>query len=496
MKKNSLTTAVVAGIAGVAGFAGLANAVDLNPDGLGQVLLYPYYTVNKGQDTMISVVNTADVGKAVKVRFLEGYNSREVLDFNLFLSAHDVWTAVVTTSGANHSDTGGAKIITADTSCTTPAIPAGGQAFSPATYTGLSVAPFNKKDSGPQTVERTREGYLEIISMGDIVPSSALDNAITHKQNGTPNGGKPAGCGTAVTRGTGPAPHLVPPSGGLFGAGAIVNVAEGTYFGYNADAIDGFTATTLFYSSESLEPSLQQANSAGVAQGARAYVFINGNLLTADYALGEDAVSAVFMSDSLYNEYLVGGPVAANTDWIVNFPTKRFYVDPAYVGVTARAPFVEFFGENADGESNVSVGIDLYDQEEGHTTQEEGFSPPIGTRPSSLPYEVNVISFLTDTAAGEVSGVFGSSLRPNIKPYGSAGWLRLDLNPGVEPHALPGGASASGTVTLFGLPATGHMGYNVINASAQPGKLSNYSGMFRHRASRSCSTTGTDTACS
>ena len=47
MKRNSLTTAVVAGIAGVAGFAGLANAVDLNPDGLGQVLIYPYYTINK-----------------------------------------------------------------------------------------------------------------------------------------------------------------------------------------------------------------------------------------------------------------------------------------------------------------------------------------------------------------------------------------------------------------------------------------------------------------
>ena len=92
MKKNSLTTAVVAGIAGVAGFAGLANAVELNPDGLGQVLIYPYYTVNKSQDSLFSVVNTTGVGKAVKVRFLEGYNSREVLDFNLFLSPNDVWT--------------------------------------------------------------------------------------------------------------------------------------------------------------------------------------------------------------------------------------------------------------------------------------------------------------------------------------------------------------------------------------------------------------------
>jgi hypothetical protein len=40
------------------------------------------------------------------------------------------------------------------------------------------------------------------------------------------------------------------------------------------------------------------------------------------------------------------------------------------------------------------------------------------------------------------------------------------------------------------------MGYNVINANANPGLLANYSGMFRHRASRSCTTTGTDTACS
>lgn len=493
MKRNSLTTAVVAGIAGVAGFAGLANAVDLNPDGLGQVLLYPYYTVNKGQDTMFSVVNTTNVGKAVKVRFLEGYNSREVLDFNLFLSANDVWTAAVTTVGADHAETGGAKVVTNDSSCTTPAIPAGGKEFSSATYTGLSISPFNVKDSGPQTIERTREGYLEIISMGDIIDDSPLAEAITHEQNGTPNEGVPPGCGSPVTKGDAPAAHLVPPTGGLFGSGSVINVGEGTFFGYNADAIDGFTDTTLFYGSSALEPSLQNANTAILAAGARAYVFINGDLLTADYAKGVDAVSAVFMSDALYNEYIVGGSLGANTDWIVNFPTKRFYVDAlAYAGAP-RAPFVEKF---AGGESNVAVGIDLYDQEEGHTTEEEGFSPPIGTRPSSLPYEVNVISFLNDAEVGGVSAVFGSVLRPNITPYGDAGWLRLNLNPSIEAHALPDGVTATGTVVLNGLPATGHMGYNVINANANPGKLANYSGMFRHRASRSCSTTGTDTACS
>ena len=92
MKKNSLTTAVVAGIAGVAGLANVATAVNLNPDGLGQVLIYPYYTVNAGNSPLLSVVNTTDEVKAVKVRFLEALNSREVLDFNLYLSPFDVWT--------------------------------------------------------------------------------------------------------------------------------------------------------------------------------------------------------------------------------------------------------------------------------------------------------------------------------------------------------------------------------------------------------------------
>jgi hypothetical protein len=476
MKRNSLTTAVVAGIAGVAGFAGLANAVDLNPDGLGQVLIYPYYTVNKSQDTLFAVVNTTGVGKAVKVRFLEGYNSREVLDFNLFLSPFDVWTAAV----SQVSDDGGAKLSTSDHSCTYPVI--NNQPFFDLAYTGGSIAPFNVPDDGPQGIDRTREGYMELISMGDIVPGSALDGTTTHNQTGTPNEGTPD-CVTGIL--TSAATDLVPPTGGLFGDAAIANVGEGTFFPYNADAIDGFTATTLFFGSSALEPSLQNANSLESALTARAYVFINGSLVTADYDLGIDAVSAVFMADNLFNEYLVSPGLGANTDWIVTFPTKRFYVDAlAYTG-TPRDPFVEDFGP--PGESNVAVGIDLYDREEGHTTSQEGFSPPAGTRPSSLPYEVNVISFLTDTGAGDPSGVFGSHLRPNVVPYGQYGWMRLGLNDAIEPHFLPGGVTPAGADVVFdGLPATGHMGYNIINANAQPGMLANYGGLFRHRASRSC----------
>jgi hypothetical protein len=95
MNKNSLTTAIIAGLAGIAGIANLASATSLNPDGLGQVLLYPYYYTADFASKPDSTVIVDRSHEPVKVRFLEGYNSREVLDFNLFLSPFDVSTAPV-----------------------------------------------------------------------------------------------------------------------------------------------------------------------------------------------------------------------------------------------------------------------------------------------------------------------------------------------------------------------------------------------------------------
>ena len=118
MKRKILNSAVLAGLTGVAGIASISNAVNLNPDGLGEVLIYPYYTVNGDNDTFISVVNTTNLTKAVKVRFLEANNSNEVLDFNLYLSPFDVWTAVITREPGNED--GAAVVATQDVNCTVP----------------------------------------------------------------------------------------------------------------------------------------------------------------------------------------------------------------------------------------------------------------------------------------------------------------------------------------------------------------------------------------
>lgn len=276
MKMNSLTTAIAAGVAGVAGLASVANAVNVNPDGLGQVLLFPYYTVNGGNQTLLSVVNTTASAKAVKVRFLESLNSAEVLDFNLYLSPFDVWTAAV----LPHA--GGAAIFTTDTSCTVPnavgkdntfnadgTIATAGQfsAFRPFVFTAGGSAPDIVGELGQvrlggtpngslvdiSDAERMAQGHVEMIEMGilgneNILSSTAFNPAAwaTH----TSATGAPAACGSLQSAwNIAPAGNWTAslgeravdtPNGGLFGGGTIVDVAQGRALTYNADAIAGF----------------------------------------------------------------------------------------------------------------------------------------------------------------------------------------------------------------------------------------------------------------
>ena len=110
MKVRSIAAAVLATLPTA------VPAVYLNSDGIGQALVYPYYTAQSAGgnpfNTYISVVNHSADAKALRVRFREGRMGAEVGSFNLFLSANDVWTgAIIPVFG------GGANLITRDGSC-------------------------------------------------------------------------------------------------------------------------------------------------------------------------------------------------------------------------------------------------------------------------------------------------------------------------------------------------------------------------------------------
>ncbi len=482
MKKSSLTTAVLAGLAGLVGFAGSAGAVDLNPDGTGQVLIYPYYTVQAGQQTYISVVNSTDVAKAVKVRFLESYNSREVRDFNLFLSPYDVWTGAVFALSDVGMSGDGAAFGTADNSCTVPSLFTGAGTFTVGNVHAIDFSNFTfagaNNDGGPSGTERTREGYVELIQMSDVVGATAA--AVTHVQPA----GVPDGCDSSLLRDTGNS-DFVAPTGGLFGAGQIIDVANGTLYPYNADAIDGFSVKSLFTDSGSLDPNLSAANTVQPAGDADAYVFQGTGVVMATYPAGstEDAVSAVFDASSLMNEWISNASGGQGTDWVVTFPTKRFYVDKAPPAIQ---PFPEVF---ADGTAcaQVEVGTDhMFNREERTTTTttDDDFSPrPPGIPPKSLCYEVNVITFSDSSNPVSVLGA-ANPLNLNTAGFATSGWLKLGLNPVGETHQM---RTSTNGVTFFGLPATGFSAQRYINNNAQPGKLANYAGAFRHRVERDIS---------
>ena len=118
MKKSSLALSVAAAL-GAMGFAGAAAAnggIQVNPNGVGNQLIVPYFSAQGDNATLLNITNTDTTnGKAVKVRFRGAANSDDLFDFTLLLSPGDVWTAAVT-QGAD----GISKLTTSDKSCTLP----------------------------------------------------------------------------------------------------------------------------------------------------------------------------------------------------------------------------------------------------------------------------------------------------------------------------------------------------------------------------------------
>lgn len=496
MQRTALSRGLAAALA-LASAAPVAHAVMLDPRGLGQALVFPYYTVNAGQDTLLTVVNTSNVGKAVKVRFREGYNGRETLTFDLFLAAHDTWVGAV--SSIDGSAASGARLTSPDHSCISglASLP---YPFSSAAYTGGPPGPGGPsypKDSGPQTIDRTREGFIEMIAMGDIAPGSPTDLAITPVQTGQPDTGTPP-CNLPSSIDL--MNDLVAPTSGLAGSGAIANVAEGTFYTYAADALSGFAFAPLITPiSGPYEPDLSSAQARPSSHGVVATVFdASGEPLQIEYARGIDAVSAVFMADAIDNEYLISDALGANTDWIITFPTKQFYVDKGLYPSAITFPFDEPF---AGGTSHVETWTeDLHDHEAGSAWPGPSYCSGGGSdcvfHSAYLDYQTSVLMFLPLETA---SGVFGSELATaplsaSFYPadqawtHADGGWLKLDLAPGNNSaQILTGGKTLEGIdIALPGLPVTGFMAYNIVNSQAAPGRLANYGGTFRHRTHWSC----------
>ena len=371
IKQKALVAALAA--AGVSMFSGVAGAVALSSEGTGEALIYPYYTARGATNTLISVVNTTTQGKVVKVRFREAKDSRDVLDFNLFLSAYDVWTGAVTQNVLGT----GARLLTNDTSCTSPA---------KAAFTNLgngvyAVDFFNfeyqSNDANaihgtnalpaPQSLDRTLDGYVEIIEMATVPIDTALYTAIAHVNGVAP-------CTATVVPAAAVGDRVLgqlPPSGGLFGAATFVATGSlGMSTSTNAVALNGFARLSNISAPNSDQPNLRDHGSctAAVIDGTQVVVASTAAVCPAPNVQSiahANAVTAVLASTKLSGEYSYSADLAAATDWVITMVGKSYYTDPTLTGsLLPIAPFSNIWRPKAQLASEAVSLVDT-DREEG-----------------------------------------------------------------------------------------------------------------------------------
>lgn len=146
-----------------------ANAsLKLSDNRQGDALIYPAFRSGDGWETEISVRNTKDVSIVAKAVLYAKDNSRELLDFNIYLSAHDV--AKFTIKDGNVTSTDGSIAL---------------KVKDPSYGLGIDDIEFASDDkpvSMPLQESNVDAGYVVIYSMTEVAPADAGTYHKKHKE--------------------------------------------------------------------------------------------------------------------------------------------------------------------------------------------------------------------------------------------------------------------------------------------------------------------------
>jgi hypothetical protein len=456
----------------------VAGAVSISPEGLGQALVYPYYTAQAVNgdafNTYLSVVNHGADAKALRVRLRESRRGRSVGEFNLLLAPHDTWTGAVVPDAA-----GGARLISADLSCTGGGV----EANSPLLMV-LSLGAARDDGSGSEPA-RVREGFAEVLEMASITDLSLLDAL---SQGGT---GNSRACGdTGLALGSSAAAALRAPSGGLSGTLTLINVASGMNFTVPADALANL-ASRPFYRLP-LDPS---ADFNAPEIDPVSVVMADGAIYRATWSRAVDAVSAALMRYTASAEYVLDAVTASRTEVVATFPTRHFYLpasgngSPPFTGKAGWAPDCQGLLGDAlyDGFFD-RAGSGILDDPR---TSDFPEPPPasLWMCASSAVLEVNR-NYISAPAAA--TALLGSTSR-GFSNYGvlgrQNGWLvwgpyydakLVSLASSTRTDALTG-TTTTGTQAYFGFPTVGFSARSFSNGtlSCASGRcMGNYGGAY------------------
>ena len=110
---------------------------------------------------------------------------------------------------------------------------------------------------------------------------------------------------------------------------------------------------SLWAAAGSIQPDLTQQQDATVT-GHQAETYAGGAVVLSGWTTGIDAVSAALMHDNVMNEYVLDTGTASLTDWVVTYPTKRYYVASG-TGTPAK-----LFQRNFAGPLGACDDVDLF----------------------------------------------------------------------------------------------------------------------------------------
>jgi hypothetical protein len=327
-----------------------------NPAGVGHILIVPYFSTQSGNATLLNLYNTDTAkGKAVKVRFRGASNSDDLYDFQVFLSPGDVWTADI-----RQASSGKSRLATADRSCTVPA-----------NINGEFITErLDPNLSATELANETREGYVEILNMGDIPSVSGTTTlwfATKHATSGTAAGTAP--CTRSLLDNLSISDsRLDAPTTGLMANWTIINVPNTTVWAGEVAAIEARSTSGMPIAGANVYWP-QQARAVTVSPiGSRTAdpLFVGGYLEPQEYDLPDlstpyipgacaadcaqvqaNALSASMATTVVAGEYLSSPTISASTDWVVSKPTRRYYVAVDYDGETPAEKLVTNFDDNS-----------------------------------------------------------------------------------------------------------------------------------------------------
>ena len=295
-------------------FSSLSYAVYVNSEGRGEALIIPYYSVNNSLNTVVSLVNTRDTAKAVKINIREGLNGHAVLSYNVYLDGNDTWTFVMgginsTVAGVEGQPSG--AMASSDNSC------------APLTNKGMSEFSPAPPVYGPIQVQRVREGFIEIIEMGEL-QGDAADAA--DSVNGVPD------CqffesawqtgGIWHEDSGGDINHdLAPASGGLMAEADMLDVSSGVNYSIPTVALVGF-----FADGEMAHVSPTDSDLSLDAAAPKASILTEEGVHQLELERGIDAVSAILMTNKMFASYSIDAGVQGVSEIIFTQPTRRFYI--------------------------------------------------------------------------------------------------------------------------------------------------------------------------